>query len=279
MQKRNRWFAILAWTQLAVSIALAAAIVCGYVSYQASIGKFVGAVAASVAAVSDVVGRTAETVDARRELLDQAAQMLVVSRNLVNELKVATENQSASIPQIAEVIRSASVVIGIASGTTQSLGEKLLFRVPTSVGLKGLTWSQPLKSESQALTATAPELKVISEKLSGISVNISRDGNNLSSAFIATLEQALKVIAEGEKTLGRLNTQDFPKAIKDLKTTSENLRKVSEQVDLVGNVGLALLVVGLILATWCFLHSLGAIILARSQAFGPGIKTSPPTLT
>ena len=267
MQKRNNWFAILAWTQLAVSIALAAAIVWGYVSYQASFGKFVESLAASVVAVSDVVGRTAETVEARRELLDQAAQMLVVSRNLVNELKVATESQSASIPQVAEVMRSASVVIGIASGTTQSLGEKLLFWVPTGIGLKGPIWSQPLKNESQALTATGPELKAISEKLSGISVNISRDGKNLSSAFIATLEQALKVIAEGEKTLGRLNTQDFPKAIKDLKTTSESLRKVSDQVDLVGNVGLALLVIGIILATWCFLHSLGAIMLARSQAF------------
>jgi hypothetical protein len=88
----------------------------------------------------------------------------------------------------------------------------------------------------------------------------------------------MKALVETEKTLERLKSQDLPKAIENLKTTSENLRNLSTQVDSVSNVGAVLLVVGLLLALWCFIHSLGVLLLARSQAFGLGAEPVTATI-
>lgn len=266
---KNKMFAALGWLQLIVSLLLAAAIIWGYITYQASYGQFVGSVAASVEAVSNVVVRTAETVEARRELLDQTAQMLVVTRKLINELRVAAENQAKLAPQYADGARSASTVAGNLSNTFRSIGTELAFSVPTGFRFEGMkpavVMSQPLAKQAEKLIQNAHELRVISESLSGAATTISRDGPNLSVAIIATSDQALKVITETEKTLGRINTQDLPKAVGDLKTTSTKLREVSAQIDIVGNLGVVLLVVGLLLSTWCFLSSLGAISLANTK--------------
>lgn len=278
MTTRNKLFTLLAWLQLFTSLLLASAIVWGYVTYQASFGQFIHSVAASIGAVSNVVVRTAETVEARRDLLDQTGKMLVVTKNLINELKVAAENQAKIAPQYAEGMRSASTLAGQLSGTLESIGDGMLFSVPTGIQMNGMKpvviMSRPLENQARALKATAQNIKVVNASLSGISASISRDGQNLGSTFIATCEQALKVVAEAETTLGRIKTKDLPKAIEDLKTTSENLRNISAQVDIVGNVGLVLLVVGLLLAVWCFLNSLGSLMLASSKTHGSKDRTS-----
>lgn len=268
---RNKAFATLAWLQLVTSLLLGSAIVWGYSNYQASLGLFLHSVAASVGAVSNVVGRTAETVDARKELLDQTSQMLVVTRNLVKELRVAAENQTKLGPQYADGLRSASVVTGKLGNSIESLGDGLLqLSLPTGIQLAGMkpviVMSHPMAKKGQELMGNAHQIKAISASLSGVSDAIGRDAKNLSAAFIATTDQALLVLTEVEKTLARIKTQDLPKAIADLKSTSENLRLVSSQVDSVGNAGLILLIVGILLSVWCFLHSVGALMLARSGA-------------
>jgi hypothetical protein len=101
--------------------------------------------------------------------------------------------------------------------------------------------------------------------MTSIATTISRDGQNLSVAVIATSDQALKVIAEAEKTLGRINTEDLPNALNELKRTSHSLEIVRAQVDTGSKVGVVLLVAGLLLAVWCFLNSLGSLTLARWQ--------------
>lgn len=258
---------------------MASAIVWGYISYQATLGQFVHSIAASIGAVSNVVVRTAETVEARRDLLDQTGQMLVVTRTLINELKVAAENQAKIAPQYAESVRSASTLVGKLGGALQSTADKLLFEVPTDFRMEGMkpvaVMSRPLAKVAQELRANAQDINVISVGLSNISSTISRDGQNLSTALVVASAQALKVVVEAEMTLSRLKTQDLPKAIADLKTTSENLRNIRAYVDIVGSVGLVLFFVGLLLSGWCFLNSLGTLILVRSQAFGSSIRTSP----
>jgi hypothetical protein len=148
--------------------------------------------------------------------------------------------------------------------------------MPTGISMEGarpkVTMSRPLDKPAQALRANAQDIKVVSESLLGIAATISRDGQNLSSAFNATSDQALKVIAEAEKALGRLRTQEMPKAIEDLKATSENLRQISAQIEIVGNLALILLIVGLLLAGWCFLHSVGMLMLANSKAPVPAAE-------
>lgn len=279
LKTRNKFFATLALVQLITSILLASAVVWGYLSYQATLGQFVHSVAASIGAVSDVVSRTAETVDARRDLLDQTGQMLVVTRNLVNELRVATENQTKLGPQYAEGLHSASGVTGKLGNSLESLAEGMSrLSVPAGIQMVGMkpvvVMSQPMAKKGQELRDNAHEIKAISAGLSVLSETLSHDAKNLSAAFIATTDQALLVLTEVEKTLARIKTQDLPKAIADLKSTSENLRSVSAHVDMVGNVGLILLIVGLLLATWCFLHSVGALMLAKSDAFDPADRTN-----
>lgn len=269
MNTRNRWFAFIAWLQLATSVLLAAAIVWGYVTYQASLGQFTHSVAASIKAVSDVVARTAETVESRSVLLDQSGQMLSETGKLIKELRGVAENQVKIAPQYAEGVHHASLLMNNVGRTFQSIGDVMLTIEIPNIRLEGLkpivTNIRPLEKPAQSLIDSAKHINGITDGMSGIATTISRDGKKLSEGFIATSEQALKVIAEAEKTLGRLNTQDLPKALLDLRAASKNLSVISEQVDIVDNIGLFLLIVGLILAAWCFLNSVSLLTLSKPQ--------------
>jgi hypothetical protein len=125
-----------------------------------------------------------------------------------------------------------------------------------------------LATLAQELKTHAQEMQVVSDSMLAISATIDRDGQKLNSTFIATSEQAIKLLEETEKALGRLKTQDLPKALAALRTTSENLRNMGVQVDIAGSIGMVLLVVGLLLALWCFVSSVGALMLARAIAVG-----------
>lgn len=277
MTTKTKLFALLAWLQLLVSLALAMAIVWGYITYEASLGRFIHSVADSIAAVSEVVGRTAETVEARQGLLDEIGQTLGTTRNLIKELRAVVEDQARIAPQYADGIRAASSLTGKLSGTLQSIGDGMLFSVPTihREGMRPVFGKlRPLETQAQALKANAQEMKVVSESLLGISATISRDSQNLSSAFIATSEHALKLLEETERTLAGLKTKDLPEALANLRATSEHLRSIGGQVDFAGNVGLVLLMVGLLLAVWCFLSSLGALVLANVRIVGASSRAN-----
>ena len=270
MKKRNIFFASLAWFQLAISLLLAAVIIWGYASFQATFGQFISSLAASVGAVSTVVVRTAETVEARQDMLNETQKMLVVTRNQITELKGVTANQVKSAPQYASGLKSVSSLLSTLAGPAQSLGEKVMvISIPNIqiVGIKPVvTMSKPFEDDGRRLKESAGQFKVVGVTLAGISESIGQDGQKLNAAFIAMSDQAIKVIDEAEKTLARLKTQDLPKAIAELKTTSENLRSISLKIDAVNNLGLIMLVIGLLLALWCIAHSLGALLLARSHA-------------
>ena len=272
MKIGNLLFAALAWFQLAVSLLLATAIILGYMTFQASIGQFISSIAASVGAVSTVVIRTAETVEARQDMLDETQKMLVVIRNLIQELRAMAQSQAKLGPQYAAGMKSTSSLLDKLVSPLQAMGEKMVsISIPNIkiVGIKPVvSMTKPFEDQGKQLQGSAQEVKTVSVTLAGISDSIGKDGQKLSAAFIATSDQAIKVIDETEKTLARLKSQDLPKAIADLKSTSENLRRISAQVDTVSNVGEVMLFVGLLLALWCIVHSLGALLLARSHAFG-----------
>lgn len=271
MKTRSAFFAVLAWFQLALSLGFASAIVWGYVTYQASLGNFVSSIAASVGAISTVVVRTAETVEARKEMLDETQKMLVVSRGLITDLKSMAENQARLGPQYSAGMMATADLMRKLVGPLQAIGEKMMvISIPNIqvVGIKpSVTMTKPFEAQGAQLKAAAQDAKVVSESLAGISKAIAQDGQKVSSAFIATSDQALKVLGETEKTLSRLKTEDLPKAVADLKATSEKLHSVSTQVDIAGNLGVVMLIVGLLLALWCVMHSLGALLLVKSKAF------------
>ena len=282
MKAKNILFASLAWFQLVVSLLLATAIIWGYMTFQSSIGQFTSALAASVGAVSMVVVRTAETVEARQEMLDETQKLLVVTRGLITDLKSMAANQVKVAPQYAAGLKSASGLLGTLAAPLQIIGEKLMgISIPDIqiVGVKPVvTMTKPFEVQGKQLKESAEQVKVVGVTLAGISDSIGQDGQKVGAAFIATSDQAIKVIEETEKTLARLKSQDLPKAIADLKATSESLRSISTQVDTAGKLGLIMLVVGLLMSLWCIVHSLGALLLARSHAFGPGTDEVAATI-
>lgn len=270
---RNKLVAFFAWFQLAISIAIAGAVVWGYSTYQASLGQFTQSVAASIAAISNVVGRTAETIEARQNLLDQTGKTIAATRNLVKELQAIAENQAKVAPQYAEGIRGASALVGSLSGSLHSLGDGLMFSVPTDIKWRGknteIIRTRPLDKQAQSLMARAKDFKAVSDSLLAVSTTVGQDGVKLSTAFIVTTQQVLKMLEETEKSLSRIKSNDLPKALADLRETSENLRGVSKQVNVGGSLSKALLVVGLLLAGWCFFNSLSTLMLVNSRIVGP----------
>ncbi len=87
MKSRNILFTLLAWLQLTLSVLLAVAIIWGYVNFQASFGQFSRSLATSISAVSDVVIRTAETVEVRQAMLNETQQVLVEARKALTDIK------------------------------------------------------------------------------------------------------------------------------------------------------------------------------------------------
>lgn len=267
-ENRGRLFSIFAWLQLFASLFLAATIIWGYLTYHSSLGQFVRSIADSVGAVSNVVARTAETVEARRDLINQSAQMLVETRKLINEFRNAAEKQAKLAPQHAEGLRSAAAVTWKLSGLVQKMSDGMMFSAPSDIRWEGIKpvviMTRPMEAQAREANAIAKDIKSISTSMTNIATTISHDGQNLSAAIVATTSTALEVIDETQKTLGRINTEDLPKALDELKSTSHNLTVVSAQVDTLSKVGDVLLVVGMLLAAWCFLNSLGSLALARS---------------
>jgi ABC-type transporter Mla subunit MlaD len=282
VKSKNILFTFLAWLQLTVSVLLALAIIWGYVNFQASVGQFVRSLAASISAVSDVVIRTAETVEARRALLDETQQVLVDARTLLTAIRATTESMAKQGPQLARGLNATSDFLGQIADPMQSIGDRLMVMSVPNIQLIGIkpivTFTRPFEEVGSQLKAEAQRIKAVSASLTGITAAMDQDGQKLGSSLIATSDQTMKALIETEKTLDRLKSQDLPKAIENLKATSENLRNLSTQVDRISNVGPVLLVVGLLLAVWCFLHSLGALLLAHSYAIGPGIQQGAATI-
>jgi hypothetical protein len=263
---------MLAWLQLTISVLLAAAMLWGYISYQSSLGAFIHSAAASIGAVSNTVIRTAETVETNKELIDQTGQMLAVTRDLIVKFRISAESQLKNGPQYAAGLDTASKVAGKLATTFDAFGQNLVsLSIPTNITWEGIkpfiVMSRPLQNEGLLMKGYSADFKVSSATLATLSSTIGKDGADLGAAVIAESEQAIKVISLVEKTLAQIKAQDLPKAITDLKTTSENLRTISSQIDMVGHGGLILLIIGLLLASWCIVQSLGAIMLAKSRTF------------
>ena len=273
MSAKTRSMVFVTWLQLLVSFLMASAAIGAYVLSQAPLAQLVQSVAASIGAVSNVVGRTAETVQARQGLIGQTGKLLGSTRLLLEQLQVAAQNQAKMAPQYAQGMRAASQVSAKLGGTLQSISEGLQFSVPTSIEMNGVKpvvkMSRPLEQQAQNLKTQAQDIKAISQSLLDISVTMGQDGKNLSAAFITTSQDALKVVDEAERTLGRLNTQDLPKALEDLRETAQSLHAISEKVAIASYIGKALLAMGLLLAVWCALSSIFKLMLVKALAADP----------
>lgn len=142
-----------------------------------------------------------------------------------------------------------------------------MFSLPTSIQMDGLrpvfVMTRPLAPTGQTIKGNAQQLKSLGGGLQTVSLSLSKDIQNVSTAFVDTSNHAIKVLGAAEKALAELNAQELPKAVAELKIASENLRTVSTQVEIAGNVGLVLLIAGLLLAGWCFLNSLSVLYMTE----------------
>ena len=124
----------------------------------------------------------------------------------------------------------------------------------------------PFKNLAAKLEHNSQEFKKIDINISIVRETISRDSKNLGDAAIALTDQAIKVVDETFSWLLKLK-QGLPKALDDLKSLSDSLKKLSAQVHYFSYIGIVLLAFGMLMSAWCFVHSIGALMVVRSQAF------------
>ncbi|MDO8813024.1 MAG: hypothetical protein Q7J38_13495 [Gallionella sp.] len=258
---RHKLIAVFAWLQLFISIVLAATVIWGYTTYRTSFGQIIQSVAASIMAVSNVVGSTADTIEANQILLDKTSETLSDIRSQIKVFQGVAEFIGRSAPQYEENLRVIAGAVSSMSGTVQSIGDGLMFTAPTGITWQGIVMSRPLEAQAQAVRMQAQNIKGIGENLLKVSATIGQ-GKNISLSFTTNSEQTLKWIEKTEKTLAELKSNDLPKALVDLKAKSDDLSKLSKQVNIIaGNISEVFLVVGLLLAGLCFFNSLSLILL------------------
>jgi hypothetical protein len=195
---------------------------------------------------------------------------------VINTLKELAKNQAPLGPQYADGMKATSNLLGQVAAPIQNFGTQLQAISVPNIKIDGVkpvvTMTQPFSGQGKQLEQAAQDAKSIAASIAKISDSISQDGGKLSDEINAASDQAIAVVDEAVKSLTRLQDQDLPTAINNLKTTSANLRSVSKQIDTLPNVGLLILGCVLLLALWCIVNSLGSLVLANSSAFDKGMS-------
>ena len=265
-------FVALAWIRLAVSLTLAAAIVWGYMKYQASFGTFLSAVAKSVNEISTVVVRTAETVERRMEILDESQKLIVSSRNILTELKSVVQKQVHDAPNYANGVMKVADFVSRLAAPLQAIGEIMMDISIPNIKIDGVKttvkMTAPYSDQGKQLKAAAQEVKEVTEQLKKISNAIGQNAPIINSKLTSMSNETIIILSKTEKALTRLKAEDLPRAVANLKATSQNLLSISAQIETIGHLSMVALIAGLLLALWGALHSIGAILLAKFIAEG-----------
>lgn len=263
MHKNIKLARVLAWLQLAISALLAASIVYGFFSYRGSLGRSIEALAENIASISTVVETTAETVQLNQSLIESTRQTIVLARVQVEDVNAIASDLAKQAPQSVDFFRTISEKFVHLGDSLNSVADGLMFTAPTSIQMEGLrpviVTSIPLEAYAKRLKASAQEIRELGIVISSKAV----EGSRKVVAASATTNQLLGQLDDSEKLLARLQGNDLPKALKEMKSTSENIRTISQQVGIAGNVVVVLFVFGLLLAGWCFLNSVSLLLLTN----------------
>lgn len=269
---------MLAWVQLIFSMLIAAATAIGiwYATYRDPLGQFIEPLSASVISISKAVEMTAETVASKEQLIQSTKQTLIATRLAIQSFHTSFRNQAKQAPQLANEIHAASAVASRLGDTLNSISDGLMFSIPSDIQFEGakpvVIMSRPLAAYANKLKKDAQNIQIISNGLLRISSTIKKEGQGLGSAFEQQIEQTLKLLEETEKTLDGLQKHDLPNAVKEMRNAANNLRDVSKSVDDAGSIGAVILIVfGLLVSGWCFLNSLGQLMLANQISTNTGI--------
>jgi len=105
-----------------------------------------------------------------------------------------------------------------------------------------------------------------------ISTSLTKDAQNVGAAIVESSNHAINLLDNIKKSLGQLKGHDLPKAVSELRSASESLRIVSSQVEISRNIGVVLLVAGLLLTGWCFLNSISLLYMHSNHGNTQGAK-------
>lgn len=259
---------IVGWIQLSLSFLLVIATISVFISYRSSLGDMTHSLADSVLSVSDVISKVANTIAVRQELIDDTMEILGSYRKLVADAKSSAQTQGQLLPQYAQNMKDASALAENISKTVTTMGNKMMFQVPTGaqmVGIKPvLVWTQPLAVQANAMITYGQEVKRLSGSLIAIADSINADAMRLNSGFIGASQSTLKMIDDAVKATEKMKSQDLPHAIAGLNATADNLRKASAQANDIGGLAVSLLAAGLVLAVLFAFNSIGVLLIVAS---------------
>jgi hypothetical protein len=194
---------------------------------------------------------------------------LKTTRQLIEEFRATALNNASLAPKYAEGMQGIAGLLGSAGTFFSSIGDGLNFSVPTRIEWEGirplLVMTRPLEAQGTAMKLTASDLKASASSLQALSTSITRDGQNMANAIVASSNQAIKLLDDSERVLKHVRSQALPNAVAELRSTSEQLVSVSSGISMAGNLPLAMLTVGLLLAGWCFLNSISVLHLYTIQ--------------
>lgn len=266
MIKKQELIRGLNWLQLIFSIMFALTITFGYFAYHVPIKNIVSSLVNSIISVSRVMEETVKTIEAKQDVIKNSKQTLTKSRELINSSLSAAENQIKLIPQYSNTIQSASnVFIGLGN-TLGQVGAGFAFSIPslnTDKFPPTIQKTQPLLNEAKLLKDKGEELERIGKDLFEITSTVKNDGAKIGIAYVETAKSALIAIENIEKSLDTIQGNDLPIALKEMKGTAENLKKISESINSgVNQIGLILFVLGLLFSGWCFVHSLSLLMMS-----------------
>ena len=260
---------MLAWIQLLTSILLAATVIYSYAAYRVSLGQLIESLSASMASISKTVALTAETVESEDSLINSSKNTLVETKIVMRNLLSATKNQTKQAAQRAEEVRAISSLVDNFGEIMHRFGDSLMVSVPTGLQWEGMkpmvVMSRPFEESATQIKTNAKDFRTIGGGILHISKTIAADGEQIGASFGKLGEQALMLLDETEKSFDRLQKQDLPAAILEMRTTSDPLPMISQQTTRMGDISHILMIFGLLLSAWCFMNSLS--LLAMSSNF------------
>lgn len=266
---KNIAFRTVAWFQLAVSVALAASVIWTYTAYRPVLGQFLDRAAVSIVSTTKVIALTAETVQANDILLGDTQALLKSTRQLIEEFRATALNNASLAPKYAEGMQAIASLLGSAANSFSAIGDGLMFSVPTRVELDGIRPSflltRPLETQATAMKRSATDINAIATSLQALATSMAKDGQNMAKAIVDTSTQAIKLLDDSERVLKGIRSQALPNAVAELRSAADQVASVSSGISMAGNLPLALLAVGLLLAGWSFLNSLSVLHLYSIQ--------------
>jgi hypothetical protein len=265
----KRTMRALAWLQITLSIFLAVTIIWVYVEYRRPLSQLLDSGTAVIVSTAEVISQTAESVQKNEIILDDTLKLLISSRTLIEEIRTSTQNQKSYASKYADGVRGASNLLIAAGNSVSTIGDSLMLSFPTRFEMDGIRpiviMTKPFEKHGKSMKSTALELKAMGESGMAISTSLTKDAENVGAAIIESSNHAINLFDTIKITLGQLKGHDLPKAVSELRLASDELRRVSSQIQIYKNIGVVLLAAGLLFAAWCFLNSISLLYMHSSH--------------